>query len=553
LSAPLDTLAHLRSAIEALEAERPEAVIAALEPLPDGGGPLGRALLLVAQGLDAEAAGHADEAARLMEQALGSSPALPASALRTLVASFGRSGRHRLRDHAFLLLQAAEPETVDVPLKRLPQAELADHAIWAQRASIDSRRYLTYAFAPFKRALRDRIGREAAALQLAAVRGPTGPRVAVRRRLEPLIDHARQSGRDYEELIAAGPAPPTPLRLLGAASTEPEMRRTRTLFACVLEDVIVTARSSILLHGERALMDIQEDELTSVPHDLADDPLVASDRGEDVILLEPADRDALRRVPEAVWLTGVHTVAFGHWIIEYLPKVWALMERDGFGAVPILVDARLPPQHLEAVRLFAGDANPLIVLDGYESVRVDRLWVASTVGYLGGESRRVRLGMDDDAWSSLLERIAPTLESIDTAGAPPRLHLTRKPKQHRRLLNAADVGGRLEAAGFVGRDFAEETFTDQLRLVRGADWIVGPSGSALLMAIFARPGLRLGALVPRGLSDVAWIGQACRRLGIELTAIVGDAVPHEQYAFLSDYRIDLDVLDAYLAEPVADR
>ena len=209
------------------------------------------------------------------------------------------------------------------------------------------------------------------------------------------------------------------------------------------------------------------------------------------------------------------------------------------------------------MRLFAGDANPLITLDGYESVRVERLWVASALGYLETGLEHRRLGVDDEGFARLLGRVRPTLESVDTSGAPPRLHLARRPSQHRRLVNAAEVESRLQAAGFVRHDFAQLSFVEQLRLIRGADWIVGPSGSALLMAIFGRPGIKVGALVPLGLFDVAWIGQACRHLGVDLTAIVGDDITADprnpSYPWLSDYRIDLDVLDAYLGEPPPDR
>ena len=489
---PPDTLATLRSASDGLEAGQPEAVIAAIESLPDAAGPVGQALLLVAQGLRAEAAGRTDEAGRLMEEAFGSSPAHLPAVLRVLIGAFGRSGRAQLAHHAFLMLQASDPDTPEKVLRRLTRSEWADYAPWAMRVALQQGRYLTSSLAPYKRTLRDRLGAEAAALQLAAVPGRQGPRVVVRRQLVPLIEHAREKGLDYEELIPAGPARATPVRILGAAA-EPESRRTRALFGCVLEDVVVTGRSGILLSGDRALMDVQEDELTSTPHDLVDDPIVAADQGNEVLLLEPSDRDALRRVPEAVWMTGVNSFAFGHWIIEYLPKVWALMEREGFGTVPILVDARLPAQHLESMRLFAGGSNPLIVLEGAEAVLVDRLWVASAAGYIAAGPEHTRLGMDDEGFPRLMDRIRPTLQAIDTSGAPAHLYLGRKPSQHRRLVNADEVQARLVEAGFVAHDFGNLPFVEQIRLVRGASWIIAPSGSAFLMAVFGRPGLRIGS------------------------------------------------------------
>ncbi len=282
-------------------------------------------------------------------------------------------------------------------------------------------------------------------------------------------------------------------------------------------------------------------------------PLIASGDADAVLLLEPADRDALRRVPEAIWLGGVHSVAFGHWILEFLPKVWALMTRPGFKHVPLIVDARRPPQHLEAVRLFTGGVNPVVVHEAHDCVRVERLWVASAPTYLpvgplpAPPGPRTRVGLDDAGFARLLARIGPTLEAIDTTGTPSRLYLTRNPSQHRRVTDAHELEARLADAGFESHDFGELPFVEQLRLIRGADWIIGPAGSSMENVIFGRPGVRVGVFVPSGPEDVGWLAQECRALGIELTAIVGQIVEeHRSYRWMSDYRIDPSLLAAYL-------
>jgi capsular polysaccharide biosynthesis protein len=177
--------------------------------------------------------------------------------------------------------------------------------------------------------------------------------------------------------------------------------------------------------------------------------------------------------------------------------------------------------------------------------------VASSLAHIATGLEHTRLGMDDDGFARLLARAAPMLDAIDTSGVPARLYLSRRPRLHRQLVNAAEVQGRFGAAGFVAHDFGAVPFAEQIRLIRGASWVVGPSGSALLTTIFGRPGLRIGALVPLGLFDVAWIGQACRHMGVDLTAIVGEVVdPHPDYPWLSDYRIDPELLDAYLETAV---
>jgi capsular polysaccharide biosynthesis protein len=545
-----DLLRLLGEAIAALGADRPETVTSLLGDLPDEGGPMGRALLLVAGVRQAD---DAELAMRRLEQAYTLGPALPAVAARILTEAGWEHGRRLVAQHAFLQLQLVEPGALQERVRALPTSDRARYAGWAMRSSWWAREQDLYGLAGFKGALRERLGPEAAALVLADMRWSDGKRVVARRTITRLIDHARESGLDYEELIAAGPTASSGVRAFRRPAAEPDERRGRALFGCVLRDVVVTARSGILLTGDRALMDVQDDELSRRPHDLSVDPLVAAADGDALLLLEPADRDALPKMPEAVWLGGVHSVAFGHWIIEFLPKVWALMDRPGFGSVPLLVDARMPDQHLEAVRLFAGTTNPVRVLGDHESVRVERLWVASALSYLpvgplpAPHGARTRIGLDDTGFRRLLDRVAPTLDALADPASPRRLHLKRRPGQHRRLVDAEAVEGQLAAAGFTSVDFGSLPFTEQVRLVRGAEWVVGPSGSALLNAIFGRPGLRVGALLPPFLRDVGWLAQASRALGIELTAIVGEVVQeHPTYRWMSDYRIDRGELAAYL-------
>jgi capsular polysaccharide biosynthesis protein len=224
--------------------------------------------------------------------------------------------------------------------------------------------------------------------------------------------------------------------------------------------------------------------------------------------------------------------------------------------MPLLVDAGMPRQHVEAVRFFVGDGQAVIEVLDRESVRVDRLWVASALAYLpvgplpeaAAWQRPVPLSRD--GFATLLERIAPALESIDTSGAPSRLYLGRKPSQHRRLAHGDEIERLVVEAGFEIVDFGDLSFREQVRLVRGAEWIIGPSGSSLLATVFGRPGLRVGALVPLGPTDVAWLAQAYAVIGIDLMTIVGEIVtPHPRYRWMSDYAIDPSVLSAYLADP----
>jgi hypothetical protein len=83
--------------------------------------------------------------------------------------------------------------------------------------------------------------------------------------------------------------------------------------------------------------------------------------------------------------------------------------------------------------------------------------------------------------------------------------------------------------------------------MRGAEQVVAAGGSASLMTIFGRPGLRVAVMTPQW-GEAAWLAQASRALDHELTVLVGTIVrPHPSYKWMSDYEIDPSALSDYLA------
>jgi hypothetical protein len=155
--------------------------------------------------------------------------------------------------------------------------------------------------------------------------------------------------------------------------------QTRTFFRCVLDDVIVPGKSNLLLCSGRALLDFQGAELDELPLDLDVDPAVVEARSRALTVLVP---EAPQVIDEALSLVGVHTYAFGHWLHEFLPKVWACLGLPEFASLPIVVDAQMPTQHREALELFAGPHHPIVVLGPGQGLRVKRLWTCSMIMYL---------------------------------------------------------------------------------------------------------------------------------------------------------------------------
>jgi hypothetical protein len=536
-----DSLALLLAASRQFRLGAYADVIATLENDSTGGGEVGRAMSLTARAMLLAEDGRSAEAAPLMEQALGLMVPVP-EVLEAIAAFFASTGEPRLSHYAFLLADMYQPRSLARFEAALADPDRVRYAPWAMRRSDAARREDLYELGSRKAGLRERLGPGGAAMVLASMTGSPGSHRAGRRPHVRLIDFAREHGREFELVTEARRVRYGSPNLLGRARGPSVDRTTRPFFTCVLENVIVSAKSDTLLAADVAISDAMDDATQTRVFDV--DPILAGGEADTVFVAEPAEPDLLRHVPEALWLSGIDSRAFGHWIIEYLPRVWAFMDRPAFGGLPVIIDEGMPPQIEEALRFFIGPANPLIKMARGERLRVDALWVASRIFE--------RETVDVDGLLPLLERARPAIERVDTAGAPERIYLSRKPTQHRRLENSRAIEDLARRHGFEVFDFGDLRFVEQVRLIRGAKHVLGPDGSATLMTFLAGPGLRISKLSQPFIEEVEGYAHVSEALRQDLTVIVGDLeTEHPRYPWMSDYSIDTDALASYL-EGVAD-
>lgn len=546
-------LERLQTATRQFEQRRYAEVRETLAALDGSGDSLELGLELASRGLLLEAEGRVREATPLMEEALAANAPL-APLLAELARFFGRVGRPLLAHYAFLLEDTLKPRSMMPFVDEQPDHERARYAPWYLRHSHVARRGDLYGLARYKAALAERYGAEGAGVILAGmVQQPRGW-VAKRRPLVPLETFAASRGEAFRTLIEPHPITNRAARTLGADPPAPVERRARRVHTSALEDVVVSSRSNFLLADDVAILDVTGQELASRRMDLGVDPIIVTGDGASVVCIEPRDPGGIRRIDVAITLVGTHSRAFGHWVIEFLPRLWALMDVEGFDAIPILVDAGMPPQHLESLRLLLGREHPVIELRNEERILVERMWVSAAmvffaIGPISSDANQPLSGTDEAGFGRLFGRMRAVLERIDSRGTPERLYIGRKPSQHRRLHNVEAVEAALAERGFERVDFGDLTFAEQLRLIRGAREVVVAGGSAALMGIFAPPGLRMAILLPARSRDAGWLEQVGAVTGLDLTVIHGKTVrEHERYHWMSDYEIDLAVLTGYLDE-----
>ena len=214
---------------------------------------------------------------------------------------------------------------------------------------------------------------------------------------------------------------------------------------------------------------------------------------------------------DGTWLYAGHWAGhFGHFLVELLPTLWP--EPDSHGPLAGILAhrhaARSGPLHprrplqtptvggwqRDLIELAGHDPDGLRIVHG-RALRVERLVVPARPVLLKtwAQPEAVRL------W----RRVS---DAVGTRG-PDRLVYLSRSRFHagatasERVRTAAEQDARLDAtfaaAGFAVVHPEMLSIREQIATVRGADVLAGLSGSALHLAVFAEPGIRVLSLGDR--------------------------------------------------------
>ncbi len=437
------------------------------------------------------------------------------------------------------------------PAERIAQAEALLPSAWL-RACLWDKRPQFYALRPAKEALAEALGPDMLAQWWMAALDQPGPWRARWCPLVGLLDHARAQGWAVEEFAPSRWVDIPVLRSVGGADLPAARHRCRSVALVRVPQVTVYSKSNLLRVGEAALLDHQLDEMQRVPCFLATDGAVLAAEGDKRVAVPERDA-ALPALDRALSLLGLHSFAYGHWLAELLPKLWACLDRPDVTGLTVLVDAQMPAQHMEALRLVLPEGHPVQVVRPGEQWRVRELWaVTAPLFYPIGPDPRAEEHsgwdvLDADYFAELIRRIAPRWQARVPSAGVRRLYLSRPEGSHRRLLNREAVEEWHRRHGFQVVDLSRLSFTEQLSLVRDARIIVGPEGSAFATAFFAPRGARLAELAGLALNHHESYLQISTALGQHRRVCNGRQpqarAPGE---YFGNYEIDLALLPEVL-------
>ena len=250
------------------------------------------------------------------------------------------------------------------------------------------------------------------------------------------------------------------------------------------------------------------------------------------------------KIPAGIWLSGLASNAFGHWLPEFLPKLQFLRQHPSFNSLPIIVDDEMPPSHMAHLRRLVD--NPVIILPAKTSFVCERLLVAPSptffpVDLLQNNIPEYRIGaLSPRALRFLRERVPVGPEKRGG-----RIFLGRKTMKWRRLLNEDEISRYLSSVGFETVYIEDMTAEQQIILFQGAEWIVAPNGSSILNLIFSNPAAKILILTQNNLFNWGNFQGPMSALGYSPVFVCGEesAAIDQKHA---DYQVPLKLVQQVL-------
>lgn len=360
-------------------------------------------------------------------------------------------------------------------------------------------------------------------------------------------DWARQVGLEVLEAGEIEAIPFKPPHVWGRPpAATPVFAASNRPYVADLANVRIVGNSSLILTPDgTALSDTGGHPTFGHIVDFVYEPIVLAQRPGRVLL----DFGGLRTrtIDAGMWLSGLASWAFGHWLPEFLPKLQFLRRHPDFDDLPIIVDADMPQSHFDHLRRLA--PNPLIKLRTGESFVCRRLLVAPSPTFLPVEifphdiPMHELPGLSPQALRFL--RAGRSYES-ETAGRR-RIFLARKNMRWRRLLNEEEIVADLARLGFETVYLEQLSMAEQMELLQQTQWIVAPNGSAILNLIFADTRTRLLVLSQPNLANWGSFQGPMDSLGYRTMFVCGDYA-RDQTQKHSDYHVPTTRIRGALAE-----
>jgi len=238
-------------------------------------------------------------------------------------------------------------------------------------------------------------------------------------------------------------------------------------------------------------------------------------------------------IDRGLMMFGVQSGNYGHWFLEYLPRMLAFDSELCGEDFSIVVDANMPQSHLDSLNLLNSRKRAVVTLQPNQRVVFSTLGMAPVPAFFPldvEEGVAYDTVWPRDIFSQLKAKILAGLESeaFVFSKTSSRLFLSRRSFNSRQLVNEVELQKLLHDFGFTTIYPETMTFSQQVNAFQSASIVVGSCSSALTNAIFCNSGARIVALINdcldfnfRGYSSFIEAG------GAEIIFVRGPSCPNQ--------------------------
>jgi hypothetical protein len=238
-------------------------------------------------------------------------------------------------------------------------------------------------------------------------------------------------------------------------------------------------------------------------------------------------------LPAAATFLHSCSVNYAHWLSEVLPKVVIFCKDKRFFNIPIIIDENLDSNIFDSLLIVVGESRPIYILPKRNALRIEQLYVVSSVGYVPFEVRDQLSNKNFHGVFSkyslmeLKSKLAHSFIDSPNAKYPDKIYLKRDGR--RNVSNFSDLSILLRSRGFVEVDPSKLSFCQQMFLFYNVREVVAPTGASIANLIFAKPGTIVFILmgIHSNMIYRYWINMLSL-LGIKVEVILGFQEGHRK-------------------------
>ncbi len=356
-------------------------------------------------------------------------------------------------------------------------------------------------------------------------------------------NYAVHSVVEVEEIPVSNP-PTFDSEGLKPATGDKKIAHSIKPYVAELEDVKVFSKSSVITTPDGfALNDVAAHPLYSSYVSLVYDKTVLAQKSDN--LLVGSDYPIVE-IEKGIFLSGLVSEFFGHWVPEFLMKLKSYEQHPDFKDFPLIVDDFMPQSHFDYLSALVD--NPIIRLPEKTAFLCKKLLVAPPATFypvelvedhkipqheIGPLSPEGLLWLREKVLSRMLRA-----EGNKKSAFGKKLYLSRRNMLWRRASNDEEICQFLEGKGFDIIDAEKVSFEDQVLMFRDAECVIAPNGSSMLNLIFAPKDIKLLVLSQPEIYNWGGYYGPLHSLGYEMVFVVGDKL--ESGTKHTDYTVPVE-------------